>query len=238
MKNCSILIAEDDLILLRVLRKMVEDKGLKTYVADNGATALELFHAHKPDIVLMDIDMPEKDGWEVLEEIRRTNQFVPVIIMTGRSVEEQDSLKSYEMGATFFVRKPFHLREIVALIDVQLKTLYGFVDVVTFGSFVLNMYVYSLKGHSQTHQLTEREARVLYILVKNINRVVETKVILQEIWHDDESQSNRQMLKNTVARLRKLIEDSGEMRIESLYARGYILYSTDTADMTPFQKCE
>lgn len=223
MKNQSILIAENDEDLMKILRLMFEEKNFNTFTADNGISALELFRKHSPKIVLMDIDMPEKNGWEVLEEIRTQDQLTPVIIMTGRNIEEKDSVKSYDIGATFFIRKPFHYKEIFALIDSLVKSMYGFADIITFGSFHLNMSSFILEHDKQTFTLTEREAKVLYMLAKNANRKVELSKILNEIWYNDESASNRQMLKNTIAKLRKIIEEDPKIKLESIYGIGYIL---------------
>ncbi len=221
MKNHSILLAEDDNSLVRILKRMFEEKGLKIYDADNGESALELFHKHKPSIVLMDIEMPEMDGWQVLENIRKEDQIIPVIIMTGRKTELEDSLYSYDKGATFFLRKPFHSHEVIAMVESQIKMTYGLTNAITFAQFQLNMSSYTISKDNETYNLTEREAKVLYMLAKKANQIVESSNILMEIWYD-ESSSNKQMLKNTIAKLRKIVE-CDDVKIEAMYGRGYIL---------------
>jgi DNA-binding response OmpR family regulator len=223
MKRYSILIAEDDFLLANALQKMLEEKNYKVIFADNGLSALKLYNAHLPEVLLMDIDMPEKDGWEVLHQIREENKQIPIIIMTANKIEEADSLKSYDLGATVFVRKPFYYTEILALINALLKTAYDYAEELSFGCFLLNMSSYILQSDSKNYQLTEREAKVLYILGKNTNRTVETKYSLNTIWHNDTSSTNFQMLKNIITKLRNILKETDKMKVQSIYGKGYLL---------------
>jgi DNA-binding response OmpR family regulator len=219
----TLLIAEDDSGFLKILQQMFEEKNFKTYTADNGILALEQYHTYKPEVILMDIDMPEKDGWEVLNQIRKENTLVPIIVMTGHKIEEKDSLKSYDLGATFFIRKPFHYKEIAALINSQAKSICNREDIFSFGKFRLNMSSSVLQANSEHYHLTEREAKILGLLVKNSNIAVETRDILNYIWHNNELQNNHQMLRNTVSKLNKLFKKHKTIHIESAYGKGYIM---------------
>lgn len=222
MRSYSVLIAEDDAPLLDLLKETFDNKNFVTLIAKDGKTALDLYLKHKPEIILMDIDMPEMNGWEVLSEIRKNDELIPIIIMTGRSVEEDDSVTSYDQGATFFLRKPFGYREILGLIGNLAKTTYGQVNVISFAGFKLNMNSFTLEREGQSQPLTEREAKVLYMLCKNLNYKVSTTDILNEVWYG-ENPNNYQMLKNTMLKLRKIIDADPELQLKSIYGEGYIL---------------
>jgi len=221
--NCyTILIADDDAGYVKVLKKAFIEKDFQVYTADNGMDALKQYHACMPKIILMDIDMPEKNGWEVLAQIRKENRFVPVIIMTNKKIGGEDAIKSYNDGASFFIRKPDSYRELIVTVGSMLKNTYFPEDIFTFGKFRLNMSSQFLLANDEEYPFTGRETQLLCLLIKNINKAVETKSILNFVWGDD-NRSNNQMLRNSIAKLNKLLEKNGGIRIKSIYGKGYAL---------------
>ena len=223
MKPRRILIAEDDDHLLKVLQQVFKEKDFNVCLADNGTSALEQYRNYKPDVILMDIDMPEQNGWEVLHRIREENKIVPIIIMSGKKIKETDSLKSYDLGATFFILKPVRYQEIVAIIQSAINSAYGTEEVFVFGNFQLDMSSFLLTAGHEEYHLTEREAKTLVLLIKNSNRIVKTYDILNCVWHIDASPNNHQMLRNVIAKLNKILTKHGDISIESGYGRGYFL---------------
>ena len=223
MKPHRILIAEDDDLLMKMLQQAFKEKDFHVYSTDNGTGALELYQSCKPDAILMDIDMPEQDGWEVLRQIRQENSIIPIIIMSGKKITEADSLKSYGFGATVCIRKPLRYQETIALIQSTIKSAYGMGEVLHIGNFRLDMSSFLLRAGDEEYHLTEREAKTLALLIKNSNRMVTMKDILNYVWYNDELQSNHQMLRNTVVELNKIFKKHGKVKIESVYSKGYIL---------------
>ena len=223
MKPYRILIAEDDDLLLKVLQQVFMNNNFIVDTADNGINALELYQAHKPDVILMDIDMPEKDGWEVLRRIRKENDVVPIIIMTGIKISADDLKKSYDLGATNYIRKPFSHNEIIAIANSHIKSAYGIKKLLVFENLQLNISTFLLQAGNEKYQLSEREAKTLALLIKNGNQTVETHEILKNVWHNDELQINRQMLHNTISNLNKILKKHGKTGIKSVYNVGYVL---------------
>lgn len=222
MNPHSILIAEDDILFAKVLQEAFKEKGFTVYGADNGLSALKQYRIYKPDVLLMDIDMPEKDGWEVLSQIRENDKWTPVIIMTGRSSNKIDSVESYKKGADYFIRKPFNLQEIIELIDFVIHKTYEKEDRLVFGNCRLNLSSRLLQTGSGEQHLTEREATVLYLLVKKSRRIVAMREFQEYIWNDT-SPSNYQMVKNIITKLKKMLKEDKTIRIESIYGSGYML---------------
>ena len=222
MKFRSILIADDDATLIKILEKAFIEKDYTVYTADNGIDAFKQFYACKPKIVLMDIDMPGKSGWEVLKQIRLENRLIPIIIMTGRYVEETDAIKSFDGGATLFIRKALSYKEITAAVDSLYQLNYSPEELFSFGKFTLNMSSSSLQASNEEYPLTDREAQLLRLLIKNMNQTVETKDILHFVW-GNENPSNYQMMRNAIVKLNKLFEKNGEIHIKSIYSKGYSL---------------
>jgi len=218
----TILIADDDTGLIKVLEKAFIEKDFKVYTADNGIDTLKQFYDFKPKIILMDIDMPDKDGWEVLKQIRHENRLIPILIMTGKYLKEVDAIKSFNDGATLFIRKTLSYKEIIASVESLFKLTYSPEEIFSFGQFTLNMSSPSLFTNNEEFPLTDREAQLLCLLIKNMNQTVETKNILNSVWGND-SQSNNQMLRNVIAKLNKWFEKFGEIHIKSVYGKGYLL---------------
>jgi DNA-binding response OmpR family regulator len=217
----TILIAEDDLALAMILQKIFEEKGFRVYAADNGITAWEQYRVNKPQAALIDVEMPGKNGWEVLDQIREENQTIPIIIMSGKKLSKADSSKSYELGATSFIRKPFDQEELLCHINSLVNSIYGCSKTLYWGNIQLNVSSRILHISKNEYKLTDRENSVLSILIKNASRIVETKEFMNHIWHDNDClQSNNQMLKNVITGLRKILEPEG-VKIESVYNAGY-----------------
>jgi len=222
MKFHSILIADDDATLVSVLEKVFIEKDFEVYTADNGIGALKQFYACKPKIILMDIDMPEKNGWKTLKQIRQENTLIPIVMMTGQYVEEADAMKSYIDGATLFIRKSSSYKEIFAHVDALYKTVYSPKETFSLGKFTLNMSSHSLLINDEKYPLTDRSAQLLCLLAKNINQTVETKDILNFVWGSD-SQSNNQMMRNIITKLNKIFGNYKNIHIASIYGKGYSL---------------
>ncbi|GHT51024.1 DNA-binding response regulator [Bacteroidia bacterium] len=222
MNQHSILIAEDEILFAKVLQEAFKEKGFTVYGADNGLSALKQYHTCKPDVIVMDIDMPEKDGWEVLSQIRENDKWIPVIIMTGRQSDKIDSVESYKKGADYFIRKPFNLQEIIELVDFVIQKAYGKAGSLAFGNCRLNLSSRLLQTGSGEQHLTEREATILYLLIKKSNKIVTIREFQEYIWRDT-FPSNHQMVKNIITKLKKMLKEDKTTRIDAIYGAGYML---------------
>ena len=117
--NPTILIVDDEMRMRRIIADYLHIKGYETLEACDGVEALEIFHAKHPDLVILDVMMPRKDGWQVCREIRQTHH-TPIIMLTARS-EEEDELQGFELGADEYVAKPFSLKILSARIEAVLR---------------------------------------------------------------------------------------------------------------------
>ena len=222
MKSHTILIADDDALLVKTLENAFIEENYHVYTANNGIDALQQFYDCKPKIILMDIDMPGKNGWEALKQIRQDNRLIPIIIMTGQFINEADAIKSLNDGAVSFIRKSLSYKEIVATVNSSFRSAYSPDEIFSFGKFTLNMSSHYLQIGNEKYPLTNREAQLLCLLVKNINQTVEMKKILHFVWSHDSS-SNNQMMRNTIAKLNRMFEKFGKIHIKSIYGVGYSL---------------
>jgi DNA-binding response OmpR family regulator len=217
-----ILIAEDDESLAEVLQDSFRDHNFKVYYTDNGADACHLFQAHFINIILLDIDLPEKNGWEVLSEIRKKDQLIPVILMTGKHVDEKDGIRSYKIGSDYFLRKPFYPSELITMVESKLK-IHSFSETsLQIGNSFLDLQNNRLVTNGTLHQLTDRETEVLLLLIKNKNQLVNARFILNSVWKNDHF-NNLQMLRNLIVDLRKKISEDPDLDMETVYAKGYKL---------------
>lgn len=222
MEKYTILIVDDDKSLGESLSDFFEDNDYMVFYAEDGISALELYRKHSPDVILADIEMPGKNGLQIMAEIREVNLHVPILIMTGHWMEESDSLKSYETGANLYIRKPFSPKELLAYMNSLMKTIYGDKKKYMIGKSVFNLSLRILTVNQVDYTLRGREFDVLLLLYKHSNQLISTKDILLQIWKS-ESQSNLQMLKNIITQFRKKFEEDNLVNIESVYGKGYIL---------------
>jgi len=222
----TILIAEDEKFFAKMLQKVFAENGFDTYLAEDGKMAVYLYQTKNPNVILMDIDMPHRSGWEVLEIIRQEDKTVPVVIMSGKRISEEDSLRSYEMGAVSFFRKPFSPKEIVAHIQSLIRIKYDFSEMLNMDGFSLNLSTNTLRISREEYYLPERESKVLYLLSKNKDRIVTHQEFIKQIWPNSEAPSYEQMIRNSIIRLRKFLEKAERIHIGHIYGKGYILRIT------------
>ncbi len=222
MKKTSILIVEHDKTMAKMLKNLFEGNEYTVFTTDNGLKALQLYHDKQPNVVLTDFDVPEKNGCEVLAEIRATDRMTPVVIMSGLRIGEEDSIECYNAGCNLFLRKPFFFNELKAAINNMTvrNNEYSF-EIRSFGNSILNPATLTLTINNKDYKLAEREAKVLFLLVENSDRLISFGELLNEIWKNINA-NNRQMLMNIISELKKKLKKDPNVSIESHYGKGYI----------------
>lgn len=220
MQN-KILIVEDDTILANTLKDYFEDNGLKVYHADNGNTALNLYNKKQPHLVLLDIVLPGKDGFEVISEIRKINLDIPVILMTGSELDANSQIKGYQLGTLNYMTKPILPQALLALIK-NLLTLSPEVKFYKLNKYCIRIQSQSLKINNNKIQMREKDAILLAFLLDRVNQIVPRKLILQQIWLDDNPEKNN-MLDGTILRLRRFLHPYEDIQIKTIYGSGYLL---------------
>ncbi len=212
----SILIVEDELHLAKGLRFNLEAEGYQVTVAHEGEAALQLIlnRENKFDVVLLDVMLPGKNGFEIAAELRRQENFIPILMLTARNRPE-DVLRGFESGADDYLPKPFELAILIARLRGLLRrnqwsrkeiTPAIATDTFTFSGKTLDFGSLELILKNKTVRLTLMEAELLRYLIQHDGQPVSRKAILEEVWGLREDTDTR-AIDNFIVRLRKYIED-------------------------------
>ncbi|QPJ62113.1 MAG: response regulator transcription factor [Candidatus Nitronauta litoralis] len=225
----KILIAEDELYIREGLRDLLEGEGYATVCAEEGNKALTLFESEEPDLVLLDIMIPGKDGYSLCREIRNRNQDVPVIFISAKS-EEIDRVVGLELGADDYIMKPFGTREVVARIRAvtrrYLKSKASSPaepeNKLEFGDLVLFPDELRARRGETSMDLSLRDVRILQLLHTNAGKIVERDSLFNHCWGQDYLPSSR-TLDQHISKLRKRIEKNPQQPeiIKTVHGVGY-----------------
>ena len=217
MKALKILFADDDLKYSMLLKRFLEKEGYEVTYAGNGKIALEQFPLIKPDLVLLDINMPGYNGFEVAERIRETDKHVLIFFLSDRS-DKADRLA-----------KPFYPEELIARIHERFTSqLSDTVEEETyrFGQSVFNYSTNEIRTGNNKVLITSRQAEILRLLAKNLNLAVDRDLLLNTVWSST-SYANSLALNVQITYLRKALRNDPSVKIESLMKKGYILSFND-----------
>jgi len=222
-----ILIIEDEPDLVRGLRDALEFEGFETVAASTGRDGVETARARLPDLVLLDLMLPDMNGFAVCEEIRATSPFVPIIMLTARS-QESDKIRGLEVGADDYVTKPFSVGELVARIGAIFRRLSrtagGPQDEIRVGAAVVHPKRHELVRKGKTHALSFYEVELIRLLHERAGEPVSRDEILEKIWGASGHASTRSV-DNFIVKLRKKIEENAAKpeHIVTIYGMGYKL---------------
>jgi DNA-binding response OmpR family regulator len=223
-----VLVVEDDAAIRRGLVDALGFAGYEVLECDNGGDVLNIVEGTTPDLVLLDVMLPVKDGFEVLEQLRATSPSLPVIMVTARGAEE-DRVRGLTRGADDYVIKPFSAREVLARVQAVLRrSPERATEAHTLVSEGLRIDLERrelIRDGSRTDTLTEREAAILRYLFANRDRVIDRRELLQRVWRYDPSGIETRTVDMHIARLRdKLESDSSAPRIIiTVRGKGYQL---------------
>ena len=218
----NILLVDDDLKNSMLLKRFLEVEGFNVIYANNGAIGWELYNTSNPDLILLDINMPEMNGFELAQKIREVNQKVLIFFLTDRT-EKDDRLKGFSLKGNDYIPKPFYPEELIAKIlerfenrtvEMQRQFLVG--------NTLFDSNLSSVTYNGTSHTLTARQTDILLLLSQNIGAMVEREHILKTIWGDD-SNANSLALNVQITYLRRILEDDDRISIVSLKKKGYIL---------------
>ena len=223
MASGKIMIVDDDRNICELLRLYIEKDGFDTAIANNGTQALKLFEQEKPDLIMLDIMLPELDGWQVCREIRKTSQ-VPIIMLTAKG-EVFDKVLGLELGADDYVVKPFEAKEVVARIHAVLRRTNSNeatnVKEVVWDKLSINLTNYELKVDGVQIDTPPKEMELLYHLASNPNRVFTRDQLLDEVWGFDYYGDSRTVDVH-VKRLREKIDGvSPQWELKTVWGVGY-----------------
>lgn len=185
--NKTILIVEDDSRMREIVSDYFLKEGFKMLESEDGREALELFETNNIDLVILDIMIPELDGWSVCKRLRKASD-VPIIMLTAR-VDEEDKLMGYELGADDYVTKPFSPKVLVAKTKMLLKRVEGSVGrtdgIVKFNDIEINRLSRTVKIDSEAIELAPKEYELLLYMMNNKDIVLSRENILSKVWGYD-----------------------------------------------------
>ena len=183
----KILIVDDDRGIIELMRLYLVKEGFECILAENGKIALEKFAVSSPDLIILDIMMPEVDGWQVCREIRKTSN-TPIIMLTAKG-EPFDKVLGLELGADDYMVKPFETKELIARIKAVLRRTESKPEAkteeVSFPGLLVNLSNYELKINDNIIEVPPKELELLYFLASNPNRVFTREQLLEEVWGFD-----------------------------------------------------
>lgn len=218
----KVLIAEDDRDFGNILSQYVTISGFNVTLARDGKEAWELFSREKPDICVLDVMMPEMDGFTLAEKIKQAHNEMPFIFLTAKSLKE-DIVKGLKLGADDYITKPFDPEVLILRINNILKRVYSSVnDEYQVSSTALRFNTLELICGKKKEKLTLKEAQLLRYFIINKNKILAREDILNEIWGEDDYFLGRSM-DVFISRLRKYVSDDRNIDIRTVRGTGFIL---------------
>ena len=218
----KVLLAEDDRDFGNILAQYVTISGFDVNLARDGKEAWESFKNDKPDICVLDVMMPEMDGFTLGEKIKEAEPDVPLIYLTAKSLKE-DIVRGLKIGADDYITKPFDPEVLILRINNILKRVYSSsTDEYKISNTLLKFNTLELICGDTTEKLTLKEAQLLKYFIVNKNKILAREDILNEIWGEDDYFLGRSM-DVFISRLRKYISDDRHIDIRTVRGTGFIL---------------
>lgn len=223
MQKEKILVVDDEKNICDLLRMYLEKEGYAVVMAHNGLDAVKMFSTENPDLVLLDIMLPQLDGWQVCREIRKTSE-KPIIMLTAKD-EVFDKVLGLELGADDYVTKPFDTKEIVARIKAVLRRTSAVKEAdikeVKYDKLSVNLTNYELKVNDVVVDTPPKELELIYYLASNPDRVFTRDQLLDDVWGFDYYGDSRTVDVH-IKRLRdKLKGVSDEWELRTIWSVGY-----------------
>lgn len=222
-----ILLVEDEPALGEIIKESLESRQYEVHHFLSGQEGLQHFFQHKPSLVILDVMLPDADGFEIARQIRQTNKEVAILFLTAKSLP-QHVVEGFESGGNDYLKKPFSLEELVVRIKVLLSRdrlltdESEAADVLELGQYTFHSQRQVLQYQSETKKLSSREAELLKLLYFSRNRVIERKTILLKLWNDDHVFNSRS-LDVYITKLRKYLARDPHVQIINYRGTGYKL---------------
>lgn len=222
MNKTRILYVEDEIFMARIVSDTLKDRGYEVVMVHDGAEAISAFNREKPDVCILDIMLPGKDGFTIADEIREKDTSVPIIFLTAKS-EVRDVVAGFKIGGNDYVRKPFSMEELLVRIENVLKkkevpATTG--EEVHMGRLTFQMRRQVLSDGEAERKLSYRESELLKLLYENRNNIVERRDILVLLWGSD-SFFNSRTLDVYITKLRGYLKADPALEIITIKGIGY-----------------
>ncbi len=226
MKKISILLAEDDTNLGQLLRNYLIAREYETTLVTDGAQAMQVFRKDRYQLCLLDVMMPELDGFTLAKEIRALDPHIPIIFLTAKNLKE-DVIEGFKSGADDYLTKPFSMEELLYRIEAIMRRASGKqagppATSYSIGKFTFDVTKQLLTYNDQTRKLTTKESELLELLCRHRNEVLERNFALKSIWIDD-NYFNARSMDVYITKLRKYLSRDETVEILNIHGKGYKL---------------
>jgi DNA-binding response OmpR family regulator len=225
----TILVVDDEPHIVMGLRDALEFEGFRVIAASNGREGIALAKTESPDAIILDLMLPDLNGYAVCEEVRRTNALVPIVMLTARS-QETDKVRGLDAGADDYVTKPFGVNELIARVRAIFRRARAargassLPETLALGEATVSLTTQMVRARGREHMLSFYEVELLRMLAERAGQPVSRDEILSKIWGLEGSSTNR-TVDNFIVKLRKKIEKYPDkpQHILTVYGFGYKL---------------
>jgi len=223
MGKTKILYVEDEPFLGRIVKESLEVRDFDVRMVTDGKHVMTAFEEVKPDICVLDIMLPNKDGYSIAQSIRQISPSLPIIFVTAKT-QTEDLIKGFEVGGNDYLRKPFSMEELIVrvnnLLQLTQKLSASPKESIAIGKFEFAPQRYELRKDGKAKKLSHREAVLLQILAENQNASIDRKTMLLRVWGDD-SFFNSRNLDVYITKLRDYLKDDPAIEIITIKGVGY-----------------
>jgi len=220
----KVLYVEDEPFLGRIVKESLESRGFEVLMETDGARATNAFKTGRPDVCVLDVMLPNKDGFAIADDIRELDEKVPIIFLTAKT-QTEDVIKGFTLGGNDYVRKPFSMEELIIRIQnlLRLRTdepkKIG-TESVQLGKYHFNLHRQVLSNGPENRKLSFRESELLRLLYENRESIISRKDILNLLWGND-SFFNSRNLDVYITKLRSFLKDDPSLEIITVKGVGY-----------------
>lgn len=225
--NIKILLVEDEPVLAEIVQESLQSRGFDVVLADTITTARSIYFSNKPDIIVLDVMLPDGSGFDLARQIRNVDTELPVIFLTSRSLP-QDVVEGFESGGNDYLKKPFSLEELIIRIRALLsKNRLLITKQAGTGNTAIGRYQFyypqgELVLEGNRRALTTRESEILNLLIMNKNRLLDRNELLLNLWQNNDYFSGRS-LDVFITKLRRYLKEDPSVSILNIRGRGYKL---------------
>ena len=225
-----ILLVEDDSNLGLLLQEYLNAKGFETVISTDGESGYSKYLEEQFDLCILDVMMPQKDGYTLAREIRASNKEIPIIFLTAKSMRE-DTIEGFYSGADDYMTKPFSMEELLLRIKAIMRRTKKLVEeedksVFKVGNCEFNYHTQILRVGSTEKKLTTKENQLLKILFTNHNQVLSRETALKMIWGDN-NYFNARSMDVYITKLRKYLKNEESLEIINVHGKGFKLYTRE-----------
>lgn len=222
MKKTKVLYVEDEVFLAKIVSETLQGRGYDVILEGDGGKAVDQFNKEKPDVCVLDIMLPNKDGFAIADEIRDRDEKVPIIFLSAKS-QTSDVINGFKTGANDYIRKPFSIEELIIRIENVLKhknVPQEETEEVKIGEYTFNTRRQTLHHPDEQRKLSYRESELLKLLYENRDKIVERSEILTLLWGSD-SFFNSRNLDVYITKLRGYLKHDSFIEIITIKGIGY-----------------